>query len=213
MSTLYIVATPIGNLEDISLRALRILKEVDRIICEDTRVTKKLLEHYKVGKPLVSFHSHTRSFNFGEGENYAYLTDAGTPGISDPGARLVQAARQRGISVTPVPGPSAVATLLSVAGMEETEFVFLGFLPHKKGRQTLLKEIASAKRAYVVYEAPSRIARLFRELALHCGPERKLVVGRELTKMFEEVWQGTASEAVLHFVGDHARGEFVVMIR
>ncbi|OHB18094.1 MAG: 16S rRNA (cytidine(1402)-2'-O)-methyltransferase, partial [Parcubacteria group bacterium RIFCSPHIGHO2_01_FULL_45_26] len=224
MPTLYIVATPIGNLEDITLRALRVLGEVDVIFCEDTRVTNKLLKHYKINKPLKIFHQHSplRSWESfaGQAQNIAYVTDAGTSGVSDPGAKLAQIAREAGWKVVPIPGPSALITLLSVAGMSKNgstkrnggDFVFLGFLPHKKGRQTLLKEIAQAKRAYVVYEAPSRIARLFRELSEHCGHECKLVVGRELTKMFEEVWQGTTMEATSHFVGNHARGEFVILI-
>ncbi len=212
MSILYIVATPIGNREDITLRALRVLGEVDVIYCEDTRVTRKLLLYHKIDKPLKIYHEHTQAPDLLRYESIAYVSDAGTPGVSDPGARLVQAASEQGLEVIPIPGPSALATLLSVAGVGETDFTFLGFLPHKKGRQTLLKEIGQAKRSYVVYEAPSRIARLFRELGEHCGPDRRLVVGRELTKMFEELWQGTAVEATQYFVGDHARGEFVVMV-
>jgi 16S rRNA (cytidine1402-2'-O)-methyltransferase len=212
MSILYIVATPIGNREDITLRALRVLKEVEMIYCEDTRVTRKLLEYHKIDKTLKIYHEHSRVPDLADYKSVAYISDAGTPSLSDPGSGLVAAARERGLSVVPIPGPSALTTLLSVAGVGESAFTFLGFLPHKKGRQTLLKEIANAKRSCVLYEAPSRITRLFRELAEFCGQERKLVVGRELTKMFEEVWSGSTSEALAHFVGDHARGEFVVIV-
>ncbi len=219
MSTLYVVATPIGNLEDITLRALRILKAVDVIFCEDTRVTSKLLAKYETEKPLVRCDEKAegkatqRALELlEEGKDIALVSDAGTPGISDPGARLVRAVRAAGHGVVAVPGPSALSAALSIAGLTENEFVFLGFLPHKKGRQTAIKSIAAEERAVILYESPHRIEKLMSELAAVL-PERETMLFRELTKMFEEVLVGTPQELWARLETDgSARGEFVVLI-
>ncbi|HEY4493676.1 MAG TPA: 16S rRNA (cytidine(1402)-2'-O)-methyltransferase [Candidatus Paceibacterota bacterium] len=213
MSTLYIVGTPIGNLEDISLRALRILSEVDAIFCEDTRVTAKLLKHYKLDKPLKQFHKHSQTPNILNYNSVAYVTDAGMPGISDPGARLVQVAREQGMEVVAVPGPSALTSLISISGIEIKEFTFLGFLPHKKGRETLIKEIAKSGRPVIVYESPHRIIKFLEKLA-EFASDKKVIIGRELTKKFEEVLQGSPSElaAILKSNPIKQKGEFVVLV-
>jgi 16S rRNA (cytidine1402-2'-O)-methyltransferase len=207
MGTLYIVATPIGNLKDITFRAIETLQSVDRVVAEDTRVTKKLLDRYKIDKPLLSLHERSPHGHFGkvvslieEGENVAYVTDAGTPGISDPGARLVAMVRERigEKAIIPIPGASAVTTALSASGFQGDDFVFLGFLPHKKGRQKLLDEITGMERVVVLYESPHRMAKLLGEIAVRT-PKRKLVIARELTKLYEEIAAGTASEILQRF--------------
>jgi 16S rRNA (cytidine1402-2'-O)-methyltransferase len=213
--TLYIVATPIGNLEDITLRALRILKEADLIACEDTRHTKILLTHYQIARPLVSYHQHSRLQKVDEllaelqsGKSVALVSDAGTPGISDPGGVLVEKAQAAGLAVVPVPGASAVTALASVAGIAMDRFLFLGFLPHKKGRETLLKKITESEVPVIFYESPHRILKTLGSLAQSQG---KLIVGRELTKKFEEIFRGSPSEALEHFSKAEARGEFVLI--
>lgn len=212
---LYIVATPIGNLEDITLRALRILKEVDLIACEDTRNTKILLNHYEIKKDLISFHEHSKLIKINKiidlikgGNSVAVVTDAGTPGISDPGGLLVSEAIKEGIEVIDIPGPSALTALLSISGIYLDEFAFYGFLPTKKGRQTKLKKIADEKRPVVLYESPHRIKKLMDEILEFVG-DKEIIVGRELTKKFEEVYRGKVSE-----VKDEIKekGEFVVII-
>jgi 16S rRNA (cytidine1402-2'-O)-methyltransferase len=218
---LSIVATPIGNLEDITLRALRVLKEADVIYCEDTRVTMKLLARYDIHTPLKRLDANVEAQKAQEiierlerGEKVAYVTDAGTPGISDPGARLVAAVRDASsATIETIPGPSALTAALSVAGVNMQEFLFLGFLPHKKGRQTQLRRIAKEEQAVVLYESSHRIEKLLGELAEHM-PERRLVVLRELTKKFEEVLAGSALELLQVFQSDasHAKGEFVVVV-
>ncbi len=226
MATLYIVGTPIGNLEDISLRALRILKEVDLIVCEDTRVTKKLLSHFEISKPTQSFHTHSHAPKLDsllklleEGQSIAYVSDAGTPGVSDPGAELVAAVREKlpGVKIGAIPGPSALAALISLSGVELTQFTFLGFPPHKKGRETFFKAIAesTAERGIpcIFYEAPTRVQKALEQLEKF-APETKLVIGRELTKKFEEVIKGTVTEIQAFFVKnpEKLRGEFVVLV-
>jgi len=217
---LSIVATPIGNLEDVTLRALRTLKEADVIYCEDTRVTKKLLGRYEITTPLRRLDANTEMKGAGEilkrlasGERVAYCTDAGTPSISDPGYRLVAAVREAGFTVEAIPGPSALATALSIAGVPADSFRFFGFLPHKKGRQTLLKEIAAEERTIVLYESSHRILKLLAELAATIG-ERKLSVVREVTKKFEEVQLGTAADlgALFALHPEHTKGEFVIIV-
>ncbi|HEY4523151.1 MAG TPA: 16S rRNA (cytidine(1402)-2'-O)-methyltransferase [Candidatus Paceibacterota bacterium] len=217
---LSIVATPIGNLEDVTLRALRTLKEADVIYCEDTRVTKKLLGRYEITTPLRRLDANTEMKGAGEilkrlasGEHVAYCTDAGTPSISDPGYRLVAAVREAGFTVEAIPGPSALATALSIAGVPADSFRFFGFLPHKKGRQTLLKEIAAEERTIVLYESSHRILKLLAELAATIG-ERKLSVVREVTKKFEEVQLGTAADlgALFALHPEHTKGEFVIIV-
>ncbi|MDP3957023.1 MAG: 16S rRNA (cytidine(1402)-2'-O)-methyltransferase [bacterium] len=217
--TLYIVATPIGNLSDITLRALETLKLVDAILCEDTRVTSKLLAHYAIKKPLVSCHEHTDERKLSQiierlqkGESFAFVSDAGTPGLSDPGNRLVELALAAGISVIPIPGVSALATIVSVAGINMQEFVFRGFPPHKKGRETFFKAVAESVVPVVYYESPHRVMKNL-ELLLKFAPEKKLVIGRELTKMFEEVVRGSIQEGLEYFTQhpEKVKGEFTII--
>ena len=223
MPTLFIVATPIGNLEDITLRALRVLKEADVILCEDTRQTKKLLERHEIKNKQLTTHNERQSGVamekilgwLEEGKNLALVTDAGTPGISDPGARLVAKVREHfgdSVSIVPIPGPSAVIAALSASGFQADNFLFLGFLPHKKGRETLFKEIAASKHTVVFYESPHRILKTLETLAKHLGG-RHIVAARELPKLYEEFRFGTAEELARHFgESGAARGEFVVLI-
>lgn len=218
MGALFIVATPIGNLEDITLRALRTLKEADVIYAEDTRVTSKLLAKYDIKKPVFRLDEAKETLKAKEiieriekGEQVAYVSDAGTPGISDPGSRLVALVREAGFQPVAIPGPSALTAALSVAGITATEFVFLGFLPHKKGRQTALKGILNEDRAVVLYESPHRILKLLEEL--ESAGERHITIGRELTKMHEEVLSGSTYELRMRLdTAGTARGEFVVIV-
>lgn len=218
MATLYVVGTPIGNLEDITLRALRILKEVDIVLCEDTRTTRTLLSHYDIKTHTESYHMHSDDNKIDkiveylkEGKNLALVSDAGTPGISDPGTFLVDNVLKAGFKVESVPGPSALTTALSIAGVPCDEFTFYGFLPHKKGRQTLFTEIKESERACVFYESPHRIEKSLESLL---GMNKKVAIGRELTKMFEEVVRGTPEEVFEYFKTnqDKVRGEFVVVV-
>lgn len=224
MGTLSVVATPIGNLADITLRALDTLKQADAIACEDTRVSAKLLARYEIQKPLLIFHAQsgrsatTRVLQMlAEGKHVALITDAGTPGISDPGSALVREVRDRlkdDVRIEAIPGPSAVTAALSIAGVPTDEFVFLGFLPHKKGRQTLFKEIADMKRTVVFYESPHRIEKALASLGEYVSADRRIVVLRELTKMYEQVVEGSSEELTAHFkeVPTEVRGEFVVIV-
>jgi len=228
MNKFYIIATPIGNLEDITLRAIRALKEVDMVLCEDTRVTKKLLQKYEIDTPTMSYHSHSKLAKvekiftlIREGLSFALVSDAGTPAISDPGSMLVSQIKGEfadEIQVIPIPGPSALTTALSASGLPASEFLFLGFLPHKKGRETLFKEIAESKRTTVFYESPHRIIKTLNSLQTHldtgCPSGRKVVIARELTKIFEQIISGTAEELLKYFEQkpDKIKGEFVVMV-
>ena len=222
MSKLYIVATPIGNLGDISFRAIETLKSVDVVLCEDTRVTRKLLNHFDIKVSVESFHEHSdarkleKIFRILEsGKNVAFVTDAGTPGISDPGARLVRHIRTNmpNVGIVPIPGPSAVITALSVSGLPTDQFLFLGFLPHKKGRETMIKKIAESEYTTVVYESPHRILKLLTAFS-KIIPDRQMVIARELTKMFEEVKSGTPNGLLAYYAKnpDRVRGEFVVIV-
>jgi 16S rRNA (cytidine1402-2'-O)-methyltransferase len=227
MSNLYVVGTPIGNLEDITLRALRILKEVDVILCEDTRVTKKLLNHYDIHTKTLSYHAHSTLQKvdyiielLNEGKNLALVSDAGTPAVSDPGSLLVSKIREHFINseleapkIVAVPGASALTSALSVAGVPVQDFTFLGFLPHKKGRETLFKEIASSERAMVFYESTHRLLKTLESLQKFT-PDRKVVIGKEITKMFEDTLVGTAEELLKIFTDtpEKTRGEFVVIV-
>ncbi|MAZ67382.1 16S rRNA (cytidine(1402)-2'-O)-methyltransferase [bacterium] len=220
-STLYVVATPIGNLEDITLRALRILGEVDVIFCEDTRVTNRLLERHSLSAKLKSLNARTEQGkteevigHLKEGKNVAYVSDAGTPTVSDPGSMLVSAVREAGFKVEVIPGPSAVTAALSIIGVPASEFLFLGFLPHKKGRQTLLKEIAESKRTVVLYESTHRILKLLDELEENLPVNWRVCIARELTKVHEEVLCGSPEELrqALTDNPQKQRGEFVVVI-
>lgn len=217
---LSVVATPIGNLEDITLRAIRTLKEADAIFCEDTRVTSKLLARYEISKPLVRCDEKAeqkaaqRAIEMlEEGKSIALVSDAGTPGISDPGARLVRAVHEAGFKVVTIPGPSALTAALSIAGnYKGPSFIFLGFLPHKKGRQTALKGIAAEKRPVVLYESPHRIEKLMSELSTF-APDKQVSLFRELTKVHEQVLVGTPQELWARLETDGtARGEFVAII-
>jgi 16S rRNA (cytidine1402-2'-O)-methyltransferase len=217
---LSVVATPIGNLEDITLRALRILKEADVIACEDTRVTKKLLSHFEVHTPTVSFHAHSGVKGFEkiiklleEGKSVALVSDAGTPGVSDPGLELVSVVRERlpGLKIETIPGTSALAAALAIAGLKVPSFIFYGFLPQKKGRDTLLKEIAAAERASIFYESPHRIGKVLEKL-VELMPERRMGIFRELTKIYEEAIVGTPGEVSTALTADKRRGEFVVIV-
>ena len=222
MGILYIIATPIGNREDITLRALRILKEADVVFAEDTRVTKKLFILYGIATPLRSYHQRSEKAAgnlavslLGEGKHVALVTDAGTPGISDPGNELVARVRAElpETKIEPVPGPSALTAALSVAGVPTNSFLFLGFLPHKKGRKTALDGIKESEQTIVLYESPHRIRKLFNELFERI-PERRAVVARELTKIFESVVSGSVSDlrSMLESGAIPARGEFVVIV-
>lgn len=220
---LSVVATPIGNLADITIRALDTLKAADTIACEDTRVTAKLLARYEIEKPLVIFHAQSgRSASekiialLEAGKHVALVTDAGTPGISDPGTALVRTVRDRlpEVRIEAIPGAAAVTAALSIAGIPTDEFVFLGFLPHKKGRQTLFQEITDSERTMVFYESPHRIQKALASLAEILDESRRVVVARELTKMFESLIEGSAQEVLEYFETnpDQVRGEFVVIV-
>lgn len=216
--SVYIVATPIGNLDDITLRALNVLKQVDFILCEDTRVTGILLHHYDIKKEMISFNaqSETKKMDMilsriSSGEKCALVSDAGTPCISDPGVRFVNATINKGLEVVSVPGASAVAAALSIAGLPTDSFVFEGFLPQKKGRQTMLKVLAEEPRTIVLYESTYRIEKLLNELN-EFMPSRFVVVCRELTKKFEEIWRGLPIELLKDFSDRTTKGEFVVLL-
>ena len=220
MATLYIVATPIGNLEDITLRAIRVLKEVSVIFCEDTRTSRVLFSKYDIKTHAESFHAQSPLSKIdriaellSEGKDLALVSDAGTPGISDPGMVLVSEIRKRlpEALVVAVPGPSALTAAVSIAGKPLHEFVFLGFLPHKKGRQTLFEEIRAAERPYVFYESPHRIEKTLEALK---GMPKTVTILREITKMHESYVSGTAEEVLMSFKNNSGtlRGEFVVIV-
>ncbi len=216
--TLYLVATPIGNLEDVSARAIRVLSEVNEIFCEDTRVTKKLLNNFGIVKPLISWHHHSSLSKTAEvmarlqaGMSIAYVSDAGTPGLADPGEKLVAAAAILGIRVVPIPGPSAVTTILSVCGFNTQSYIFLGWPPHKKGRQKFFNEIKNLNSVIVFFESTHRIIKTLVSLQ-ELIPNRQLVVGRELTKVFETIYRGTAEEVILKLKNSSIKGEFVIVI-
>ncbi len=221
MGTLYIISTPIGNLSDITLRALETLKKVDRVLAEDTRVTKCLLSSYGIKKPIFRYDEKTSDLdckNIAEklkkGETMALVTDAGTPGISDPGWRLVSVVRKEdsGIRIEPIPGASSVTAMLSVSGIPAGRFTFLGYVPHKKGRVSFFKHINKVETRPVVFlESPHRIQKTFAFLN-DSMKDKEIIVGRELTKIHEEIWKGTVSEASRHFIKERERGEFIIVI-
>jgi 16S rRNA (cytidine1402-2'-O)-methyltransferase len=216
---LYLVPTPIGNLEDITLRALRILGEVDLILAEDTRQSSKLLNHYNISKPLQAHHQHNEHKTvemivqrISEGQKIALVSDAGTPGISDPGFLLVRECIRAGVKVECLPGPTAFVPALVQSGLPCDTFVFVGFLPQKKGRQTKLRSLEEEFRTLVFYESPYRLVKALEEFKTHFGEERKVCVSRELTKMFEENFRGTVSEALAHFSAKTVKGEIVIVL-
>lgn len=217
---LYIVPTPIGNLRDITFRALEVLKEADLILSEDTRTSGKLLKHFDVETPQRSYHMHnehrvveTLVAELGAGKTLALISDAGTPGISDPGFLLVRACVQAGHTVDCLPGATAFVPALVCSGFPTDRFVFEGFLPPKKGRQTRLEELAGETRTMVFYESPHRLLKALEQFAGHFGADREVAVCRELTKKFEETVRGTLSEAAEHFRQNPPRGEFVLVVR
>lgn len=215
---LYIVSTPIGNLKDITLRAIETLKEVDFILCEDTRTSGNLLNHLEIKKELISLNAFNEQKKIEfivdrivSNHTTALISDAGTPLISDPGVRLVSACIDRGIEIIPIPGPVALIAALSMSGLPTDSFVFEGFLPQKKGRQTKLKALAEENRTIIIYESMYRIEKLLKELSEYL-PERFLVVCREITKKFEETWRGFPKDLVETFPEKISKGEFVVVI-
>lgn len=217
--TLYVVATPIGNLEDVTLRALRVLKEVELVACEDTRRTRTLLTHFGIHVPVTSYFEHNKLTKgpailrtLSEGKSVALVTDAGTPGISDPGFLLVKAARESGVTVVPVPGPSAVVAALSAAGVPADRFTFEGFLPVKPGRRLhRLEALRALEMTVVCYESPHRILASLEAVARVFG-DREIVAAREMTKQFEEIVRGTARQLAERFAAGPVRGEFTLII-
>lgn len=228
---LFVVATPIGNLKDITMRALETLQSVDYILCEDTRVTKKLLAHYQINKPTISYHQHSTESKIkeiiqllAEGKNLALVTDAGTPGISDPGNRLISVILERDSSsqqagtqndkdvIIPIPGSCAAIAALSVSGFPTDKFYFAGFPPHKNKRQKFFKELATREETIVFYESTHRILKTLSELQTFM-PQREIMVARELTKQFETIYRGTAAEVLEKIKKGPIKGEFVVVIK
>lgn len=217
--TLYFVATPIGNLKDLTFRAKEILDSVSLVVCEDTRVTGKLLKAYEISKPLLSLHEHSASSRLDEvmkklraGENAAYVSDAGTPGVNDPGGKLAELALAAGIKVEPIPGASALTAAISVCGFPMDEFAYHGFVPHKKGRETLFKLIAASPAPSVFFESTHRIEKTLESLAKILEPQRLIFVGRELTKLHETLYRGTCAEVFQRLKETSQKGEFVVIV-
>ncbi|MFN6529118.1 16S rRNA (cytidine(1402)-2'-O)-methyltransferase [Nostoc sp. ChiSLP03a] len=218
--TLYVVGTPIGNLEDITFRAVRILQTVDIIAAEDTRHTGKLLQYFQVKTPQVSYHEHNRTSRIPEllehlvnNKAIALVSDAGMPGISDPGYELVKACIEAGIPVVPIPGASAAITALSAAGLPTDRFVFEGFLPAKtQHRQEHLESLQTESRTLIFYESPHRLRDTLQDLALVWGSDRQIVLGRELTKLYEEFWRGTIAEAIAYYTQREPQGEYTLVV-
>jgi 16S rRNA (cytidine1402-2'-O)-methyltransferase len=218
MPTLYLVGTPIGNLEDITLRALRTLREVTLIAAEDTRTTGRLLKHFQIATPMLSYHEHNEAertaqilAHLAQGD-VALVSDAGMPGLSDPGYRLVAAAAAAGVTVSPIPGPTAAITALVSSGLPTDQFLFLGFLPRQRAaRRSALAAVAKSPYTLLLYEAPHRLLSLLEDLLAVCG-DRPIAVGRELTKLHEEIWRGPVSEAIRHFEQGKVRGELTLVI-
>ena len=218
-TSLYLVPTPIGNLADITLRALDVLKQVDTILAEDTRTSGMLLKHYQIDKPLQSFHIfnehkllRTLVDRLKKGEVMALVSDAGTPGISDPGFLIIREALAEGLAIECLPGPTAFVPAIVKSGFPTDRFVFEGFLPHKKGKQTAMKQIAEEERTVVLYESPHRLVKTLEQFKELLDPTRRVSVSRELTKMFEETFTGTIAEVLLHFQQKDVKGEIVVVI-
>lgn len=217
---LYLVPTPIGNLDDMTYRGVRVLQNVSLIACEDTRTSGHLLDHYDIDTPTTSYHEHNEHEKTPQliarmraGNDIALISDAGSPGISDPGFYLTRACWEKNIDVQALPGPTALIPALTACGIPSDRFVFEGFLPKKKGRQTRLSELATEPRTIVIYEAPYRLLQTLDDLSEHLGAERRAAVARELTKKFEEIERGTLEEVRSYFAGyDRMRGECVIVI-
>ena len=218
MSKLYIIPTPIGNLEDITFRSIRLLKEVDIVLAEDTRTSKKLFSHYQIETPLSSFHMHNEHKVLSKwidrlhmGDSIALISDAGTPTISDPGYKLIRACIDEKIDIVPIPGASAVTTALSVSGLPSDSFFFLGFLPQKKGRKKKISFLKSLDNTIIIFESPHRLLKTLKELRDELG-ERPVVVARELTKLYEEIARGKFESVIEHFESKKVKGEIVIII-
>ncbi len=216
---LYLVPTPLGNLKDMTFRGVEVLQLVDVILCEDTRTSSKLLQHYQIQKPLSPYHQHNEHKIVGHlidqlkgGKTFALITDAGTPGISDPAFLLVRDCIKEGIKVECLPGATAFVPALVNSGIPTNRFVFEGFLPLKKGRQTLLKQLAVEPRTIILYESPMRLVKSLKELATYFGADRLASVSRELTKMFEENKQGSLQDLSLYFESKTVKGEIVIVV-
>ena len=216
---LYVVATPIGNLEDLTLRAGRVLSDVGTIACEDTRVTSKLLAHLKLKKSLLALHQHSGAGHFrrlldalARGEDVVYVCDAGTPGVNDPGGQLVEACHERGIPVVPIPGASALTAAISVCGFPMDDFTYVGFIPHKKGRETLFRQIAERETATIFLESTHRIMKTLDQLSVSLQADRVIFVGRELTKLHETLYRGTVDEVRQAIQSTSSKGEFIVIV-
>ena len=219
MGKLFIVATPIGNLADITLRAIETLKTVSLIACEDTRHAGILLKRYGITTPTLSFHSHSGEAKVEKvieylrrGQDVALISDAGTPGISDPGYRLIRAALDEGIQVIPIPGATAAITALSASGLPTDKFLYLGFLPVKHGRQTIFKQIAESEHTVVFYESPHRLKKTLEQLRVHLAPTAQVVVAKELTKIYETFYRGTLDQVLAALPVGNPKGEYVVMV-
>jgi len=222
MGTLYIIGTPIGNLKDITLRALEVLKTCDIVLAEDTRVTKKLLNHYEIKKTVWRYDEYAGEKVYKDVENLlregkiiALVTDAGTPGIADPGWKMVRYVRdnQKNVSIIPIPGASSVVTFLSASGINGDKFTFVGYPPHKKGRNKFFDELKNIKIIPIIFfESPYRIQKSFDDISRVFGMDTQIIVGKEITKVFEEVWSGTVEDAKRYFVGSKLKGEFVVAV-
>lgn len=208
MPKLYVIATPIGNLKDITLRALEVLKSVDVILAEDTRVTRKLLSHYGISKQVLRY---IHGKNYGAYENIALVTDAGTPAISDPGRNLVHDLHKKGFEIISIPGPSALTAVISVSDINLSDFLFLGFPPSKKGRRKFFAKVAQSEFPVILFESPHRFLKTLGELYEAAG-DRYINIGREITKVYEEIFRGNLSEALLKYEKDGVRGEFVIIL-
>lgn len=216
---LYLVPTPLGNLKDMTFRGVEVLQSVDVILCEDTRTSSKLLQHYQIQKPLSPYHQHNEHKivehlvdQLKGGKTFALITDAGTPGISDPAFLLVRECIKEGVKVECLPGATAFVPALVNSGIPTNRFVFEGFLPLKKGRQTMLKELAVEPRTIILYESPMRLVKTIKELAVYFGADRLASVSRELTKMFEENKQGTLQDLAVYFESKSVKGEIVIVV-
>ncbi|MCX6737979.1 MAG: 16S rRNA (cytidine(1402)-2'-O)-methyltransferase [Candidatus Parcubacteria bacterium] len=222
MPEFFIIATPIGNLQDISFRALECLKRADFILCEDTRVSQKLLNYFDIKKPTISYHQHSKITKtesiielLEQGKNIALISDAGTPGISDPGNKLVQeiiTSLGENVKIIPIPGPSALATIASIAGISMDRFLFLGFPPQKKGRDGFFKQVIDSKYPVILYESPYRIIKTLKQIQ-ELDKDIEAIVGRELTKKFETIYRGKVDKVIEKIEKDKIKGEFVVIVK